>query len=190
MDRLPLLETPRLRLRTIEADDVPALYAVFSDPRVMRYWSSAPLQELAEAAALQAEIVALMRADTLYQWGIERHDADGLIGTVTLYRLDLAHRRSELGFALGSAQWGRGFATEAVGAVIAHAFDGRGLHRLEADADPRNDASLHVLEKLGFRREGLARERYQLYGELQDSVLLGLLAPEWRARRGVRRVSV
>jgi RimJ/RimL family protein N-acetyltransferase len=182
MDRLPLLDTPRLRLRTIEPSDVPALFSVFSDPRVMRYWSSAPMQELAEAAALQADIAAMMRDDTLYQWGIEPRDGGGLIGTVTLHRIDVAHRRGEIGFALGSAHWGRGYASEAVGAVVAHAFDDRGLHRLEADADPRNDASLRVLEKLGFVREGLARERYQLYGELQDSVMLGLLAPEWRAR--------
>jgi RimJ/RimL family protein N-acetyltransferase len=182
MEHLPLLETPRLRLRTIETDDVPALYAVFSDPRVMRYWSSAPMQEIAEAAALQADIAAMMRDDTLYQWGVEPLDASGLIGTVTLYRIDAAHRRGEIGFALGSAHWGRGYASEALGAVVAHAFDERGLHRLEADVDPRNAASLGVLGKLGFVREGLARERYQLYGELQDSVLLGLLAPEWRAR--------
>lgn len=184
MDRLPLLQTPRLRLRTVEIADVPALYAVFADPRVMRYWSSAPMEEIAEAEALQADIAAMMRDDTLYQWGIEPLDGAGLIGTVTLYRIDVAHRRGEIGFALGGAHWGRGYASEAVGAVVAHAFEERGLHRLEADADPRNGASLRVLEKLGFVREGLARERYQLYGELQDSVMLGLLAPEWRARRG------
>ena len=184
MDRLPLLETPRLRLRTIERADVPALYAVFSDPQVMRYWSSAPMQDADEAIALHDDIVAMMRDDTLYQWGIAPRDGDGLVGTVTLYRIDVAHKRGEIGFALGSTHWGRGYATEAVGAVVAHAFDGRGLHRLEADADPRNAASLRVLEKLGFVREGLARERYQLYGELQDSVMLGLLAPEWRARSG------
>jgi RimJ/RimL family protein N-acetyltransferase len=182
MESLPLLETPRLRLRTIEPDDVPALYAVFSDPRVMRYWSSPPMQDVSEAVALQADIAAMMRDDTLYQWGIESRTDGGLIGTVTLYRIDAVHRRGEIGFALGAAHWGRGYASEAVGALIAHAFVDRELHRLEADVDPRNDASLRVLAKLGFVREGLARERYQLYGELQDSVLLGLLAPEWRAR--------
>ena len=182
MERLPPLDTPRLRLRTIERDDVPALYAVFSDPRVMRYWSSAPMQDIAEAVALHDDIVAMMRNDTLYQWGVERLGAGTLIGTVTLYRIDVAHRRAEIGFALGSAYWGLGHASEAVGAVVAHAFDARGLHRLEADADPRNHASLRVLEKLGFVREGLARQRYQLYGELQDSVMLGLLAPDWRSR--------
>ncbi|MGZ5443472.1 MAG: GNAT family N-acetyltransferase [Thermoanaerobaculia bacterium] len=55
------------------------------------------------------------------------------------------------------------------------AFQTLGLHRLEADVDPRNTASIRCLERLGFRREGYARERYHLGGEVQDAVLYGLL---------------
>ncbi|HEX2165116.1 MAG TPA: GNAT family protein, partial [Thermoanaerobaculia bacterium] len=64
------------------------------------------------------------------------------------------------------------------------AFGPLALHRLEADVDPRNERSLKALERLGFRREGLLRERYFVAGEIQDSVMLGLLAREWEARQG------
>lgn len=180
MDRLPTLTTARLRLRHLDADDVPALYAIFADPRVTRYWSSGPLADVAAAAALRDDIERMVREDVLYQWGIERSATPGVIGTATLCRIDRAHRRAELGFALHPDQWGRGYATEAVAALVAHAFADHGLHRLEADVDPRNAASLRVCESLGFVREGVLRERYHVNGEIQDSVILGLLAPAWR----------
>jgi RimJ/RimL family protein N-acetyltransferase len=64
--------------------------------------------------------------------------------------------------------------------LLDYAFRALGLRRLEADVDPRNSGSMRVLERLGFRHEGLLRERWKVNGELQDSVLLGLLEREWR----------
>ena len=65
-------------------------------------------------------------------------------------------------------------------AMVTFAFDDLGLHRLEADTDPGNTGSLRLLEKLGFRQEGLFRDRWFVYEEWQDSVMLGLLKPDWR----------
>ncbi|MGH8430561.1 MAG: GNAT family N-acetyltransferase, partial [Solimonas sp.] len=59
------------------------------------------------------------------------------------------------------------------------AFGTPNLRRLEADVDPRNANSLRILGKLGFRREGLLRERWNVGGEIQDTVFLGLLARDW-----------
>jgi RimJ/RimL family protein N-acetyltransferase len=69
---------------------------------------------------------------------------------------------------------------EALTALVDFAFGTLAMRRLEADVDPRNAGSLHALERLGFRREGLLRERWKVNGELQDSVVLGLLSHEWR----------
>lgn len=175
MAALPTLDTGRLRIRQLAADDVPGLYAIFSDPKVMRYWSSDPLPDLAAARALYEDIDALRVADSLYQWGVVGSDDGALIGTVTLSRLDRQHRRAEIGFAIRSDRWGRGYASEAAARLVRHAFEELALHRLEADADPRNVASLVVLEKLGFRREGYAPHRWYVGGEWADSVLLGLV---------------
>ena len=70
---------------------------------------------------------------------------------------------------------------EALAALIDHAFGVLKLRRLEADVDPNNAGSLRILDRMGFRREGLLRERWNVAGEIQDSVVLGLLAREWRA---------
>jgi RimJ/RimL family protein N-acetyltransferase len=102
-----------------------------------------------------------------------------VVGTCTLARIDRQHRRAELGYALGRAHWGSGLAAEAVGAVIRYAFESLDLHRLEADVDPRNGPSLRLLERFGFRSEGLLRERYHVAGEIQDAAIYGLLRSEW-----------
>jgi RimJ/RimL family protein N-acetyltransferase len=182
-DELPRLETPRTLLRGLTADDVPALYDIFRDPEVTRYWSWPAYTHPAQAAALLAEIEELFWERTLFQWGIARRDDDRVVGTVTLFAVEPANRRGEVGFALGRAAWGQGLMREALAALLDFAFDRLALHRLEADVDPRNERSLAVLERHGFRREGLLRERHHVAGEVQDSVMLGLLAPEWHADR-------
>ncbi len=149
----------------------------------MRYWSSPPLADKAAATALLHEIRDYFARGDLYQWGIALADTDRVIGTVTLAWIEREHRRADVGFALAQSAWGKGYATEAVARLIEYAFDDMKLHRLGADVDPRNEPSLRLLERLGFVREGLLRERYHLGGEIQDSVIMGLLHPEWTARR-------
>lgn len=181
------LHAPRVRLRWLRPDDAPALWTIFGDPQVCRYWSSPPLANEAAAAALRDGIAAHFAARTLFQWGIARRDDDRVIGTCTLANLEAEHRRASVGYALAREHWGRGYAAEALPVLLDFAFGvapgALALHRLEADADPRNAASVRVLERLGFRREGLQRERYFMYDEVQDALLFGLLAREWAAAR-------
>ena len=177
--KLPTLEGERIRLRWLESGDVPALFEVFGHPEVMRYWSRAPLRDLDDAAGLLAEIRALFGARTLFQWGLARASDDRVIGTCTLHHLEWAHGRAEVGYALGRAWWGQGWMLDALGRLVRYAFEELDLRRLEADCDPRNDRSLRLLERLGFRREGHLRERFVAGSEVQDSILLGLLRREW-----------
>jgi ribosomal-protein-alanine N-acetyltransferase len=185
---LPTLPGRRVSLRQLTADDAPAIRAVFGDPEVTRYWVGPTLADEGAARALVVEIAERARTREGFQWGIARRDDDLVIGTCSLYRPDFAHRRSEVGFALGRAHWGRGYAAEALDVVMTYAFERLDLHRLEADVDPRNEPSLRALERAGFRREGYQRERWQVDGELQDSVLLGVLRTEWRPREWRARV--
>jgi RimJ/RimL family protein N-acetyltransferase len=162
--------------------DVQALFAIFSDPETMRYWTTPAMEAVAEAEALLRDIRHHAEARTLFQRGIARREDDLVIGTCTLFRLDTEHRRCELGYILRRDHWGRGLAHEALTAVVDHGFGPLGLHRLEADVDPRNTASIRSVERLGFTLEGHLRERYFVAGEIQDSLIYGLLAPSWRAR--------
>lgn len=178
-DEMPRIGGERVRLRPLLEADVPALFEIFRDPEVMRYWSSPPLADIAAAHALLADIRGHFEAKTLFQWGVARLDDDRVVGTTTMFQIDHDHRRAEIGFALGRAYWGQGYASDAVTALIRFAFDSLDLHRIEADPDPQNAASIGVLVKQGFKREGLLRERYFLNGEPQDAEYYGLLRREW-----------
>jgi [ribosomal protein S5]-alanine N-acetyltransferase len=179
-EKLPTLRSTGLILRALDGSDVTALYEIFSDPEVMRYWSSSPLDSIQAAANLLDKIHEGFADRRLFQWGIADSDNGTVIGTCTLLHFEHAHRRCEVGFALARKRWGRGEASRAVAAVLEFAFDVLDLHRLEADVDPRNSRSLRLLERLGFQREGVLRERYQVNGELQDTAFLGLLRSDWR----------
>jgi RimJ/RimL family protein N-acetyltransferase len=177
-DCLPTLDAGRVRLRWLTETDVPALFAIFGDPEVIRYWGQAVLPDMAAAGLLLEVIRRGFRARTLFQWGVQA--ADGrLVGTCTLAYLDWANHRAELGFALGREFWGRGYMTAALPVVLEFAFGRLGLHRVFADTDPRNARSIRVLERFGFRREGVLREHYRVQGEPQDAVVYGLLRSEW-----------
>lgn len=177
--RLPRLEAVRVALRWPVQRDLPALFGIFSDPEVMRYWSTPPLADRAAARRLLAEMHDCFADGTLFEWVIVRRHDDLAIGTCTLFHLDRENRRAEIGFTLARPDWGQGFMTEALDRLAAFCFEELGLRRLEADVDPRNTASMRRLEGMGFRREGLLRERWNVGGELQDAVFFGLLAREW-----------
>jgi [ribosomal protein S5]-alanine N-acetyltransferase len=177
------LRTPRLLLRPLAAADAPALFAIFSDPHVMRYWATPPWREFAQAEASIAQDLEDMPRGEHLRLGLERADGGALVGTCSLFSFHAASRRAEIGYALASSAWGRGYMHEALQALVGHAFGALALNRLEADIDPRNAASARALERLGFRAEGLLRERWIVDGEVSDSALYGLLARDAVARK-------
>ena len=175
---LPIITAPRVVLRWISEDDVDSLYDIFSDPKVMRYWSTVPLANREAAVALQREIAEGNESEKMFKWGVALRDSDTVIGTTTLFNLNLENGRAELGYAMAHAYWGKGYMTEALKALVSYAFDVMDLRRLEADVDPRNTASIRTLERLGFQREGFLRERWHVNGEIQDALFYGLLRRE------------
>ena len=183
-DGIPELVTPRLALRASAPADALAMLAIFSDPEVMRYWSTPPWTGVADAEAFLHRARAQWEAGAAIRWALDERIGDRAVGTVTLFALQAAGERAEVGYALRRASWGRGYMREALTAVLDWAFGTLGLRRVEADVDPRNAASARTLERLGFRREGLLRERWEVAGEVADSLILGLLRREWRGARG------
>jgi len=180
---VPRLPGKRLSLRTPRESDIDALFALFADPAVMRYWSRPPLVERAEAEAMLRRFEDGFATREALTWIIAAPEDDTAIGTCTLFRFDARHRRAEIGYALRSQLWGRGLARDALTLMLDWAFPTLGLHRLEADVDPRNEGSRGLLLRLGFRSEGLLRERYFVGDEVSDTELFGLLASDWNAQR-------
>ena len=181
---LPALDTPRLHLRPFTAADDPALVALFSDARALETWAAPPFASLDDARAYRAQLARGFERRTLFAWGAFTRDTGALVGVDLLVRWAPIHRRVYVGYYLGSAYWGKGYATEAAGAVVGFAFDGLGCHRVEAEVVPGNTASVRVAERLGFTWEARLKER--LWGESdapQDCDLYYLLRPDFEASR-------
>jgi ribosomal-protein-alanine N-acetyltransferase len=170
------ISTARLRLRPLVLADADQLFRIFSDPEFMRFWSSTPWESIERARSLIENDQKELAAGEHLRLGILLKEADTLIGTCSLFHFNAQSRRAEIGYGIAPTHWRMGFMHEAVSALIRYAFEELGMNRLEADIDPRNLASARSLEKLGFTREGLLRERWIVGGEVSDSALYGLLA--------------
>ena len=177
---VPTLRASRVKLRPIVTADALVLFAIFSDHEVTRYWSRPPMTHVAQARRLVRDVRAGYRSGDTLQFGIERTEDGALIGTCTLFHFYPTCRRAEIGYALGRPYWRQGLMHEALSRLLAYAFDELDLARLEADIDPRNDASARALERLGFVKEGFLRERWIVSGVASDTALYGLLRREWK----------
>ncbi|MGA2550254.1 MAG: GNAT family N-acetyltransferase [Burkholderiaceae bacterium] len=180
------LAAERVTLRMLRLEDAPAVFAIFSDPEVVRYWSRPALTDPKQALELIELIQSGYREGSFLQLGVQRNLDRALIGTCTLFHIDGSNLRAELGYALGRAYWGQGLMHEALVVLVDYAFFNLGLRRLEADIDPRNAASEKSLLRLGFVCEGLMRERWFVNGEASDTGFYGLLKSQWGADPKIR----
>ncbi len=182
MGGAPFLTTARLDLRALEKDDAEALFAIFADEETMRFDWNPVMRTLDEAHEMIARAIERAPGDLGRRWVLIERASRTLVGMCTLTNLSRPHDRCEIGYVLERSRWGAGLMTEALEAVLVHAFDGLALHRVEAELDPRNARSVRLLERLGFAREGLMRGRYFVNDEVCDALWMGLLEPAWRAR--------
>jgi [ribosomal protein S5]-alanine N-acetyltransferase len=176
---VPVLETERIRLRPYRDGDVEAMFALYSDARVMRYWSFPAWTERRQAEQYLARAWAAMEAGEIFPWAIADRATDTLIGALTFFSLHREQKRLEIGYSLSPDRQGQGLAAEALRCAIGFGFDTVGLVRIEADIDPRNVPSGNLLERLGFVREGLLRKRWRVNGDVCDTAFYGLLPEEF-----------
>jgi ribosomal-protein-serine acetyltransferase len=115
---------------------------------------------------------------TSYEFAVCASASGRLLGVVGLHRLDWSRREAALGYWIRRSEWGRGFATEAGARVVEHGFRALGLNRIEAHVAPVNHRSQRVVEKLGFAREGIAREIERIGDRYVDHIQYSLLRRE------------
>lgn len=183
LSAVPELTGPRLRLRALAERDVDALFALHSDPDVMRYWSYPAWTGREQAVAHIARLAHERETTETYPWVATPRDGNDAIGTCSLFGIHREHLRGVIGYALRPSFWGRGYAGEMLRLALDFAFDTLGLNRIEVDIDPLNLASCKLVERAGFRREGFLRERWRVGGGVQDTALYGLLRKDYAPTR-------
>lgn len=176
------ITTGRLILRPPRPSDADALFAMHSDPEVMRYFSEPPWQAPGRAVQQIADDAEAFEKEEFFRFAIALKAAGDYLGSCTLHAVHRQNRRAEMGYALGRPYWGQGYMHEALTALLEYAFVERDLNRLEADIDPLNIGSANALLRLGFKQEGYLPERWIVGGQVSDSALYGLLRREWQAK--------
>jgi ribosomal-protein-alanine N-acetyltransferase len=162
--------TERLVLRHARLTDAEAMHEILSDPVAMAYWSSLPHERPEQTRDWIAAMVEAAATGPSLDFII---DLDGrAIGKAGFWR------PPEIGYILHPDHWGRGLAREALTAVIRAGFELGGLDEIRADVDPRNEASLRLLERLGFVRTGYGKDTWEIGGVWLDSVYLALKRPQ------------
>src|SRR6266542_4380207 len=119
-ERLPTIQTNRLSLRWISAEDVDDFYAIYSNPEVMRYWSTPSLPDRNAASRLVSEIHEGFKRRELLKWGIALRTDDKLIGSVTLFKPDSTHSRVYIIYALSRSEWGIAYMHRALKALLTY----------------------------------------------------------------------
>jgi RimJ/RimL family protein N-acetyltransferase len=169
-----ILETERLTLTPLTEADGPLVHPIMADPEVMAHWDVAAIDDPDVVEQMLAGQVEAMAGDRAFYWAM-RLTADGtFLGLCDLSDIDWRHHRAEVGFILGKDGWGRGYAYEAMQAVMNFAVT-QGIQRLWARTQVGNEASEKLLLKLGFEQEGYLRGHVDREGERRDCRLWGML---------------
>lgn len=173
------INTERLLIRPVTADDLDDLLLVNGDDTVTHFLPYATWQSQADGVAWLARVAARTADGSGQQLVIERTSDGKVIGAILLFRYDEASARLEVGYVLGRHAWHQGYATEALRGVLNSAFRAWGIRRIEAEVNPDNSASTTLLLRLGFVHEGRLRQRWVAKGRTYDTNIYGCLATEW-----------
>ncbi|QXE00580.1 GNAT family N-acetyltransferase [Terribacillus sp. DMT04] len=175
------LETKRIVLDQVKMQDAPYLFATLSNENVTQFYGMDPLQSIEEAERVISSFRCGLQEGRVIRWGMYCKEAGRFLGTIGLHQVNRSNMRAEIGYELHPDHWKKGFANEAMQAVLRYCFEEIELLRIGAMVYPENTASASLLEKQGFQREGLLRSYYYHGGKTHDAHVYGLLREEWEA---------
>ena len=175
----PTLATERLTLRELTHKDTEDHFALFSNPKIAEAHGQRPFQKIVDSEWFINYYADAFKKKEAIRWGMVLKGKRAVIGTCGFHQLSKRHHRAEIGYELHPDYWRQGLASEAIRAILRFGFEEMGLHRIEANVDPNNDASANLLRKLGFTEEGFLRERFYDNGRFVDDWYFSLLGREF-----------
>ncbi|MEW9534038.1 GNAT family N-acetyltransferase [Microbispora sp. NPDC049125] len=177
----PTLTGDRVVLRPVAPEHVDGLWDLVRDPETRRLTGSQGEGDFTYEAAAAWYATRAGHDDRL-DLAICDAASGAYVGEVVLNELDAGNLACNLRIALvGPRAYGKGYGTEALRLVLAHAFETVGLHRVGLEVYAFNTRALHVYEKIGFVREGIRRDALLWDGHWHDAIAMSILAPDWHA---------
>jgi ribosomal-protein-alanine N-acetyltransferase len=171
-----LLEGKNLNLRVMEKEDFPLFIGWVSDPKFWGEFSNSLQRSRTEMEKVLSEPGPYEFKDFV----IEKKDGTKIGWISVYYALHPMGKTLEIGYSLISSERGRGYCTEAAQIIVDYLFLSKETPCIQATTHIKNTASQRVLEKVGFRREGIMRKRSFVRGEWTDMVLFSILREEWK----------
>jgi RimJ/RimL family protein N-acetyltransferase len=180
-ERFSELIAERVVIRRFRRTDVESFAAYRSDPAVARFqgWDAPYTLDQAERFVGEMEASHPDTPGSWFQFAVVSRADDTLVGDCGASVSLTEPRQVEVGFTIASAYQRHGYGTEAVRRLLDYWFIDRGKHRVVASCDARNVASMHLLQRIGFRREGHLVQSTYANGEWTDDLLFALLTQEW-----------
>lgn len=175
--KFPVLHTERLDLRQVLLDDADLIYAFNSDIEALRHIARDPFDEVDQAAARAATFRSDYLEHKALWWTFVLRDNGTPVGYGGLFGIDADTSAAEVGYGLVRDHWGRGYAGEAVAAMVSYGIGTMRLHRIHARVHPGNAASEKILENLGFLKEGVLRDVEYARSQYFDMSIYGLIIP-------------
>lgn len=178
---LPILETPRLRLRKLTREDVPLYFSrLWSSEAVARYMLWEPHKTLEESTASLEAVLKRYETGESCRFCIAMKENDDLIGIIDLLRFDEETKSCSFAYMLGEDFWGKGYGTEALKAVIRFAFESLQLKSITADHMAANPASGAVMQKAGMVFSHVTPGKYEKNGQSQDAWVYTITRQQWQ----------
>lgn len=171
----PELETERLILREIVEEDSEAIFACFSKDEVTKYYGQETLESLEQAKKFVEFFSKNFNEKRGIRWGIERKGTKGIIGTIGFNTWSPKHKRAEIGYEIHPKHWRKGYARESISKIIAYGFYELELTRIGAVVFIDNEASNHLLMKMGFQKEGVLKDYMYQNGVPYDTNVYSFL---------------
>jgi len=179
-NKFPQLETDSLLLRQIQYSDVDAFHKMRTDPSLMKYMDMEKPKSIGDTQTkIEQEIASFSKGDSVY-WAIAQKGSKQMIGGAGYWRLMKEHYRAEIGYQLAPDFWRMGYSCEALKAIIDFGFKKMGLHSIEGNVNPKNIASIKLLNKLGFVQEAYFKENFYFNGKFLDSAIFSLVVSDWK----------
>ena len=169
-----MLEGKNVNLRLVEKEDLPPFVEWFNKPEVTGEYN--PLHQMSKTDAEKI----LETPNELKPFIIEKKDGSKVGFIAHFYVLHVAGRQLEIGYSLVPNERGKGYCSEAVKIMGDYLFLSKDIGRIQAQTDPRNVGSQKVLEKAGFKKEGILRKNFFTRGEWRDAYLYSTLREEWK----------
>lgn len=179
-DEFPVLKTERLTLSEFTANDVSRFFNLRSDEEFMKYLGLFPMKRTSEARDRVHSIIQAFKTGEAISWKISLQNSTELIGYIGFWEIDFRHFRGEIGFGIDQQFQQKGYMSEAMPKILEYGFHQLGLHSIKADVDPRNKASIQLLENNNFIKEAHFRENYFFNGNFLDSDFYGLLINDFK----------